>query len=678
VTDGNAKVASRQGIFKYTISNRARDWDPTYQITCWLCVLAVIVDTTALEDLPVRSDCRKRLVGIRLHDICPPMVILTTLLVLMTWMLCAAVLIGIGSLVLGWFSRNYILSDAFWIGLALTVGLLQIWHCFGPINLVCDLILVLISAVGIALNRSRLLRLGLRIVRIEVWAIVAFTLIVTSLAIRATGPCEHFDTGLYGATTVRWILSYPIIPGLAKLHGRLGFNSSVFLCIAALGQGIWRNSGHHLFTGLLVSGFWATAGSGAVRVLRGPLASPTDWFHSILLIPCVYWTTHSRLVGTMTDLPASILCLVATGILFGQLELTQSSPSSAQKFVRANVAMTLLALAVTFKLSTAVFSILVWLIGLVLLSLSDCQPKLRFKLIGGSIFLSAIIILPWLARGVILSGYPFYPEQLLGANVDWKVSPLACRWELAWIRSWARAPWAPLAETQGFHWLRTWLHRNILDREGFQVPLVLSTISGIGTLVGCVRSRFGPTGPWLWLLLPSVASLTVWFLEAPAPRFAEAPIWTMAGVLSTAIIVWVTTTSKNSWLPRIVCLGIILTSAWCIAPHRLWRYVYNPLFMDPQPLPMPQASVVSATTTSGLTVYWRADGLQCWDAPLPCTPYFDKTLRLRRAGDIRSGFSSDWPETPSDLANTWARPNCSLEAVTCALRDEGNRDHGGE
>jgi hypothetical protein len=606
------------------------------------------------------------------------MVITTILLVLATWALCAAVLIGVGSLVLGWFSRNYILTDAFWTGLALSVGILQIWHFLKPINLACDLILVLIGVVGIVSNRSHLFKIGRRIVRIEASAIVIFILIVTSLAIRATGPCEHFDTGLYGATAVRWILSYPIIPGLAKLHGRLGFNSSVFLCIAALGQGIWRNSGHHLFIGLLVSGFWATAGSGVIRILRSPRASATDWFHTILLVPCVYWTTHSRLVGTMTDLPASILGLVATGILFGQLELTQTGSSCAQKIVRTNVAMTLLALAVTFKLSTAVFTILLWLIGLVLLSLSDCSPKIRFKLIGGSIFLSVVIVLPWLARGVILSGYPFYPEQLLGANVDWKVSPLACRWELAWIRSWARVPWVPLAETQGFHWFRTWFHRNILDREGFQVPLVLSTIGGIGTLVGCVRSRFGLTGPWLWLLLPSVASLTVWFLEAPAPRFAEGAIWTTAGVLITAMILWATIINKNPWVPRILCLGIILTSAWCIAPHRLWRYVYRPLLVEPQPLPMPQASVVSATTTSGLTVYWRADGLQCWDAPLPCTPYFDKTLRLRRAGDMRSGFSSDWPETPSDLANTWARPNSSLEVVPCALRDKGSRDHGGE
>lgn len=57
--------------------------------------------------------------------------------------------------------------------------------------------------------------------------------------------------------------------------------------------------------------------------------------------------------------------------------------------------MILLALTITLKLSSAVFAVLLWLIGLVLLSVSDCQGKLRFKLVGGSIFLSAVLILPW-------------------------------------------------------------------------------------------------------------------------------------------------------------------------------------------------------------------------------------------------------------------------------------------
>jgi hypothetical protein len=31
----------------------------------------------------------------------------------------------------------------------------------------------------------------------------------------------------------------------------------------------------------------------------------------------------------------------------------------------------------------------------------------------------------------------------------------------------------------------------------------------------------------------------------------------------------------------------------------------------------------------------------CWDAPLPCTPFPNPALRLRRPGDLRRGFMLD-------------------------------------
>ncbi|MGC8605238.1 MAG: hypothetical protein ACP5VS_16345 [Desulfomonilaceae bacterium] len=42
---------------------------------------------------------------------------------------------------------------------------------------------------------------------------------------------------------------------------------------------------------------------------------------------------------------------------------------------------------------------------------------------------------------------------------------------------------------------------------------------------------------------------------------------------------------------------------------------------------------------SGLIVYTPAQGDQCWDSPVPSTPYFNPNLRLRVAGKIESGFT---------------------------------------
>ncbi len=54
--------------------------------------------------------------------------------------------------------------------------------------------------------------------------------------------------------------------------------------------------------------------------------------------------------------------------------------------------------------------------------------------------------------------------------------------------------------------------------------------------------------------------------------------------------------------------------------------------------PLPPADVQMFTTTSGLVVYTPRAGDQCWDAPLPCTPYPDAALCLRQAQMLPYGF----------------------------------------
>jgi hypothetical protein len=45
------------------------------------------------------------------------------------------------------------------------------------------------------------------------------------------------------------------------------------------------------------------------------------------------------------------------------------------------------------------------------------------------------------------------------------------------------------------------------------------------------------------------------------------------------------------------------------------------------------------TTLSGLTVYTPKTGDQCWDSPLPSTPYFNDRLKLINSENISSGFT---------------------------------------
>src|SRR5712664_47799 len=288
------------------------------------------------------------------------MLLLSSLEIFFTWAVIALALIGIGCFVLALSSKNYSPIDAFWMGLSASVAVLEIWNLVLPLTASITLILLVAGILGLALNYSPL-RNSLRAIwQSSRWLFLlglAFTLL---LALRSCGPCEYYDTGLYGAPAVRWIQTYPAVPGLANLHGRFGYNSSVFLCIAALGQGMWRDLGFHLFTGFLVSALWASLLPAFARIVGKSSTSPADWFHCILAVPAFFWTTRSRIVGTQTDEPAAIVALIAAGIFFEHLCRTDREDQRNPGLSRLLVAATLFALAVAFKLSTIVFALLAW------------------------------------------------------------------------------------------------------------------------------------------------------------------------------------------------------------------------------------------------------------------------------------------------------------------------------
>src|SRR5467141_1934940 len=246
------------------------------------------------------------------------MLLLSTLEVFFTSAVIALALIGFGSIVLTLFSKDCSLTDAFWMGLAFSVAALEIWSLVLPITPSIALFLFGVGILGLGLSRSKLRASLLAAWQNSRWLLLLGLAFALLLAFRSCGPFDYYDTGLYGAPAVRWIQTYPAVPGLANLHGRLGFNSSVFLCIAALGQGPWKDLGFHLFTGFLLSALWATLLPACARCVRGT-ASPADWFHCILTVPAFFWTTRSRIVGTQTDEPAAIVALVAAGILFADL-----------------------------------------------------------------------------------------------------------------------------------------------------------------------------------------------------------------------------------------------------------------------------------------------------------------------------------------------------------------------
>src|SRR6267378_4272528 len=572
------------------------------------------------------------------------MLLISSLEIFLTWAIIALALIGLGSIVLALFSEDYSLIDAFWMGLAISVAVLEIWNLLLPITASVTMFLFGAGLLGLALNRFALrnsLRSTLQASRWLLLLGIAFALL---LALRSCGPCEYYDTGLYGASSVRWIQTYPAVPGLANLHGRLGFNSSVFLCIAALGQGPWKDLGFHLFTGFLLSALWATLLPACARYVRGT-ASPADWFHCILAVPAFFWTTRSRIVGTQTDEPAAIVCLIAAGILFADFSQYNRQDHPSPQPSRLVLAATLFSLAVTFKESTAVFAFFAWCLVFRRIWQTTVSTRKRRLRLAAALLSPAVLLLPWFARSIILSGYPLFPATIFAFPVPWRAPLSAANWYALGVQSWGRIPDAPFRDTQGLHWLADWLHHALRNRPSFQVPLPISLAGlAIALFLHFRRGKPRPPCPQLSLLFPGLVGILFWFAASPDPRFAQFAIWTTAATLGAWGIVSLDFQRPPSHTrparTGIVLAALFLSLIWCLISLG-WKEPIQALRGVQQPPPLPKPALILRHTLSGLPVYVPAQGNQCWDAPLPCTPYFDESFRLRNDSSLRSGFTSE-------------------------------------
>jgi hypothetical protein len=569
------------------------------------------------------------------------MLLLSALEILLTWAFVALVLIGVGSVVLALFAKDHSLHDAFWTGLAISVTVLEIWNLVLPVTPSITVILFGVGIFCLALNRSVLWNRLLTAWQSSHSLFLLGAALAFLLALRSCGPCEYFDTGLYGAPAVRWIQTFPAVPGLANLHGRLGYSSSVFLCIAALGQGPWKDLGFHLFTGFLLSALWTALLPACARILRASAASPADWFHSILAVPALFWTTRSRIVGTLTDEPASIVCLIAAGILFADLCQNDHQDHPTPPTLRLILAAALFTLAVTFKESTAVFAFLAWCLVVRRIWQSAVSPQNRRAHLASVSFFSAVLLLPWLARSIILSGYPFFPATIFAPPVPWRVPLSAARWYALGVQSWGRGADAHYLDTRGLQWVGPWLNHTLRNRPAFQVPLAIG-IAGLAIgLIHRFRGRATPRPacPWLSLLFPSLTGILFWLLASPDPRFAQFAIWTAAATLGAwGIVSWDFQAQRSHSRPVLTLL--LLSSIWCLISLG-WKEPLQAVRGVQQPPPLPKSALMIRRTSSGLAVYVPIQGSNCWDAPLPCTGYFDDSLHLRDLSTLRSGFTSE-------------------------------------
>lgn len=522
----------------------------------------------------------------------------------------------------------------FWIGWGVLIVFLQLWHLIFKVDTWAFAIPAIVAGAFLLRDWRDILHDLLHLIRHRTVLCLAIALASVVLANQALRPLYDYDTGLYHLQALRWIQDYPIVKGLGNLHGRFGFNNANFLYVAVVGVGPWRGIELNIANSLLIMVATAQSLIGLDHVIR----ERHNWklpnlFAVLMIVPVLdYALLRGAMSSPSSDAASGMLHLTLMVLVLAFLQRKRFSGSDALFELALIVFLAVLGIAI--KLSSGVFSAsVVLLCAGVWLVYNRQDTKRALKAIVALGFIGGSVIVPWMFRGILLSGYPLYPSTLGTVPVSWRVTASSAESEALWIRSWARLPQHRPEEVLGnWDWLEPWLdtQRNIPTSYLPALLAIAATFLVAFRFIYKSRALARPGLGWMFII-PLTVAVVAWFLSAPNPRFAVSVLYGMAiGALLLAL-----SSYSRSQISLLVALLIALLLIWKVADHASLYIVKagpNRGFH-----PVSSVEIETFETDFGLTIYRPATGDRCFDTPLPCTPYPNPNLRLR--GDsVRSGF----------------------------------------
>ena len=551
--------------------------------------------------------------------------------VLGVWVVLFAVVLGWGLLVtwtlrrLGGSSLAGSLGtfQIAWLGYAGLQCFLQLASFALAINTLVFAASCLPAAAGYVLHRRSVARRARDAWsrRRRVTLVVAVVTLLTAIVV-AYAACDKvalYDTGLYHLQAVKWMSRYPVVVGLGNLHMRFGYNNSVHL-FGAYTDALWEGVAAHLANGFLLAcalSHWF-AEILTARTPRGRVRQ----VYCLLTLPWLLTKIWTGEVSSLsTDLPLAIFAL-----LFALELLSLAKVSRDRLGLPLALIATLAAVAVTTKLGGMA---LVVVAGVAIVALAGKDIVTRRWLI--ILALPALLVVGWLARGVVLSGWLVYP--VFGhLPLSWSVPRTLAAFDYGNIQSWSRMQGTPpevLAAHDFWWWFGPWLDGFRASRE-FMLLVVSSALIAWRTAQGPGRAAVRTAGEW-GAIAACLLGILEWLTGAPDLRYGNFWFWMLPAVLVAPMIA----DGMRQALVRTAVVAFSLALCAWSGGFAFHETASVPKLWGRPPAPQRAKTVHNQTGQTDVLVPSTDD--RCFAEPLPCTPQ-PGIQTLRDPSDLGAGF----------------------------------------
>lgn len=521
------------------------------------------------------------------------------------------------------------------------LGLCLITTISGYLSLIINLGLgafLLISLVAVylfyyyfhnitGLFRGYLNKLG----SMEKIVIIIFGLTIFFILVKSAQPPASVDSGLYHAQAIKWIEEYRVVPGLGNLHGRLAFNFSWFLPSALFSLAFLKIQPFHVLNPLMLIFVLVMSFEAGDELLKGHY-SLANLLKVSIIIPATL-VFKEQLSSPNVDLPTSLLILVLFIYFIEMLEEERLLINGPGPMIITILA----AYLITIKLSGIAVTMFVGYI---------CFRKILEKkhkdlvLILGII---TIILVPWIIRSVILSGYLVYPVPSVDLiNCDWKIPLPAVLAESQGISNYARNPGLIPDEwlSRGLSaWFPSWLHYTITAYGKKLALILLPPLILFGAVMTnsfkekSLKINGDVVRRYKIVYLTAVLGLIFWFVSAPDLRLGFGFI-----IITPLLLLMPLAAAYRPLVPKAVLVLIAV-----------FLFYFEAAFIGGDlagmqrrlllPAPYPQVALRTIRAGDQVVYVPQAKAGLCWYAPLPCTPSPVANLEFR-GDNLQDGFRS--------------------------------------
>lgn len=351
------------------------------------------------------------------------------LTILISWIVMSYVLYLLGDMLILVYNtvcrakESYNVLDIFVLGTGFITLLLSFSSLWLPTNQYVLLALLFIVTIYLLWQRRRIFHNLKKIyekfsslsLTERVFVFVVLLTIMTYIVLVK----NHYDATFYHYQNIRWNEEYSVIPGLANLEDRFGFNSNYFLLSALFSFRFLLGDAITTFQSLLFVFI-------IVYTLYKVFSTRYNIWYVLLFIflLLIFFTADHLFADSSTDI-VPLVCVFYYFIKFAfEPEWYKKQPLMA---CLLPVSM------VTFKLST----IILCLAPLAIIIYLIRQRKIRKTIFILSICIAIICL--WCIRNVIVSGYLVYPLFYIDLfSFDWKVPAAVATLQSLHINLWAK------------------------------------------------------------------------------------------------------------------------------------------------------------------------------------------------------------------------------------------------